>query len=136
MLLMKSMPIENARKLLRISHTAMRRILKYWIEKAVKKVIKYAPDGYVILCLSITPNKSWLLANKDQLMTNAKGEYAIIRDYAVRGLYSKEFPDKIGYSWYPSTSSVKYQKDMAAVLQKALTEFEKTDAAKAVAAIY
>lgn len=36
MLLMKSMPIENARKLLRISHTAMRRILKYWIEKAVK----------------------------------------------------------------------------------------------------
>ena len=106
------------------------------IEKAVKKVIKYAPDGYVILCLSITPNKSWLLANKDQLMTNAKGEYAIIRDYAVRGLYSKEFPDKIGYSWYPSTSSVKYQKDMAAVLQKALTEFEKTDAAKAVAAIY
>ena len=33
---MKSMPKENARKLLRISHTAMRRILKYWIEKAVK----------------------------------------------------------------------------------------------------
>ena len=36
MLLMKSMPVENARKLLRVSHTAMRRILKYWVEKAVK----------------------------------------------------------------------------------------------------
>ena len=36
MLLMKSMPIEQARKLLRISHTAMRRILKYWVNKAVE----------------------------------------------------------------------------------------------------
>ena len=36
MLLMKSMPVENARKLLRISHTSMRGILKYWVEKAVK----------------------------------------------------------------------------------------------------
>lgn len=36
MLLMQSMPIENARKLLRVSHTAMRRILNYWVEKAVE----------------------------------------------------------------------------------------------------
>jgi len=35
MLLMKSMPVENARKLLRVSHTAMTRILKYWVNKAV-----------------------------------------------------------------------------------------------------
>ena len=35
MLLMKSMPIENARKLLRISHTSMRRIIRYWVKKAV-----------------------------------------------------------------------------------------------------
>ena len=36
MLLMRSMPVEHARKLLRVSHTAMRRILKYWVEKAVE----------------------------------------------------------------------------------------------------
>ena len=30
------MPIENARKLLRVSHTAMRRILRYWVNKAVE----------------------------------------------------------------------------------------------------
>lgn len=36
MLLMRSMPIENARKLLRVSHTAMRRILRYWVNKAVE----------------------------------------------------------------------------------------------------
>lgn len=36
MLMMKSMPIENARKLLRVSHTAMRRILYYWVTKSVK----------------------------------------------------------------------------------------------------
>ena len=35
MLLMRSMPVEHARKLLRVSHTAMRRILKYWVGKAV-----------------------------------------------------------------------------------------------------
>ena len=35
MLLMKSMPVENARKLLRVSHTSMTRILKYWVNKAV-----------------------------------------------------------------------------------------------------
>ena len=35
MLLMKSMPIEQARKLLRISHTSMRHILAYWVKKAV-----------------------------------------------------------------------------------------------------
>lgn len=37
MLLMKSMPVENARKLLRISHTSMTRILKYWVNKAVNE---------------------------------------------------------------------------------------------------
>lgn len=35
MLLMKSMPVENARKLMRISHTSMTGILKYWVRKAV-----------------------------------------------------------------------------------------------------
>ena len=35
MLLMRSMPVEHARKLLCVSHTAMRRILKYWVGKAV-----------------------------------------------------------------------------------------------------
>lgn len=35
MLLMRSMPVENARKLLRVSHTAMRRILRYWVKRAV-----------------------------------------------------------------------------------------------------
>ena len=36
MLLMKSMPVEHARKLLRVSHTCMRRILNYWVKKAVE----------------------------------------------------------------------------------------------------
>lgn len=35
MLLMKSMPVENARKLLRISHTSLTNILRYWVNKAV-----------------------------------------------------------------------------------------------------
>ncbi len=37
MMLMQSMPIENARKLLRVSHTSMRNILKYWVNKAVEE---------------------------------------------------------------------------------------------------
>ena len=37
MLLMKSMPVENARKIMRISHTSMTGILKYWVKKAVKE---------------------------------------------------------------------------------------------------
>lgn len=36
MLLMKSMPVEHARKLLRVSHTSMRRILNHWVKKAVE----------------------------------------------------------------------------------------------------
>lgn len=36
MLLISSMPVEHARKLLRVSYTAMRRILKYWVEKAIE----------------------------------------------------------------------------------------------------
>lgn len=35
MLLMQSMPVENARKLLRISHTSATRILRYWVFKAI-----------------------------------------------------------------------------------------------------
>lgn len=35
MLLVRSMPVEHARKLLRISHTSMTHILRYWVEKAV-----------------------------------------------------------------------------------------------------
>ena len=37
MLLMKSMPVKNARKIMRISHTSMTGILKYWVKKAVKE---------------------------------------------------------------------------------------------------
>lgn len=37
MLLVRSMPVENARKLLRISHTAVTKILRYWVFKAVKE---------------------------------------------------------------------------------------------------
>lgn len=37
MLLMKSMPVENARKLVRISHTSMTSILKYWVSKAIRE---------------------------------------------------------------------------------------------------
>ena len=37
MLLMKSMPVENARKLLRISHTSATGILRYWVFKAIKE---------------------------------------------------------------------------------------------------
>lgn len=37
MLLMKSMPVENARKLLRISHTSATGILRYWVFKAVRE---------------------------------------------------------------------------------------------------
>ena len=37
MLLVKAMPIENARKLLRISHTSLTRILRYWVFKAVEE---------------------------------------------------------------------------------------------------
>lgn len=36
MLLVRSMPVENARKLLRISHTAVTKILRHWVFKAVK----------------------------------------------------------------------------------------------------
>ncbi len=36
MILMQSMPIEQARKLLRVSYTAMHRILRYWVNKAVE----------------------------------------------------------------------------------------------------
>jgi len=35
MLLVESMPVENARKLLRISHTSATRILRHWVSKAV-----------------------------------------------------------------------------------------------------
>lgn len=37
MLLMQSMPINQARKLLRVSHTSLRAILKYWVNKAVSE---------------------------------------------------------------------------------------------------
>ena len=37
MLLVQSMPVENARKLLRISHTSATRILRHWVFKAVNE---------------------------------------------------------------------------------------------------
>lgn len=37
MLLVKSMPVNHARKLLRISHTSMTYILRYWVKKAVQE---------------------------------------------------------------------------------------------------
>jgi len=37
MLLVKAMPVENARRLLRISHTSATSILRYWVSKAVRE---------------------------------------------------------------------------------------------------
>jgi transposase len=37
MMMVKAMPVENARKLLRISHTSLTGIMKYWVFKAVDK---------------------------------------------------------------------------------------------------
>ncbi len=106
------------------------------LKEAVYKVLRYAPDAMIFLSLSITPPRSYLEENKAELMVNSKGEYAVMRDFAVRGLYSKEFPDKIGHSWYPSTASRKYRADVAEIIKKALGEFEKTPESKVVAGIY
>ena len=106
------------------------------LQEAVYKVLRYDPDAMIFLSLSITPPRSYLEANKEELMVNEKCEYAVMRDFAVRGLYSKKFPDQPGHSWYPSTASRKYRADVAEVIKKALGEFEKTPESKVVAGIY
>ena len=106
------------------------------LDRAVRRILSRVPDAYVFLCLSITPSRSWLEANREELMVNQTGEYAVIRDYGVRGLYSKHFPDQSGSSWYPSTASLKYRQKMAEVLHRAFTEFERHDASKAVVGVY
>lgn len=53
MLLMKSMPVENARKLMRISHTSMTGIMKYWVKKAVNE-----DDLSKVRAICVSGNKS------------------------------------------------------------------------------
>lgn len=54
MLLMKSMPIENARKIMRISHTSMTGILKYWVKKTVQEEDL---SGVTAICIDETSFK-------------------------------------------------------------------------------
>ena len=54
MLLVESMPVENARKLLRISHTSATRILRHWVFKAVKEDDL---SGVCALCIDETSFK-------------------------------------------------------------------------------
>ena len=108
------------------------------MKEAVYRVLRHAPEANIILALMISPTKSWLMRNQDEIMVNEKGEKAIIKDWAVRKWigYSKKFPDRRGWSWFPSVHSRKYRKDIRKVLSDVLSEFEKTDASKAVVGIY
>ena len=65
MLLMKSMPVENARKLMRISHTSMTSILKYWVKKAVKEDDLSKVRGICVDETSFTRGQSYVTVITD-----------------------------------------------------------------------
>ena len=106
------------------------------MEKAVFKVLREAPDAYVILNIFVCPTAKWLKENRSELQLAADGNPVIMRSCAVTTRSSARFPEKRGESWTASIHSEKYRKDLAAVLEKLFREFEKTDAAKAVAGVY
>ncbi|MBQ6470622.1 MAG: beta-galactosidase, partial [Victivallales bacterium] len=106
------------------------------LEKAVFRVLREAPDAYVILNIYVCPTARWLKENPGELQLAADGNPVIMRSCAVTTRSSALFPEKRGESWTASIHSEKYRRDLAAVLEKLFREFEKTDAAKAVAGVY
>ncbi|MBO4630425.1 MAG: beta-galactosidase, partial [Lentisphaeria bacterium] len=106
------------------------------MEKAVYRVLRENPEGYVILNLLVCPNARWLKSNRNELYLDKDGKPVIFRNGAFTSQSSAEFPDKRGETWSPSIHSRKYRKDMGKILAEIMQKFEQTDAAKAVAGIY
>ncbi|MBR4665550.1 MAG: hypothetical protein IKO93_16930 [Lentisphaeria bacterium] len=106
------------------------------LENAVFKVLREAPDSYVILNIFVCPTAKWIKENRGELQLGADGNPVIMKNCSVTTRSSAQFPEKRGESWTASIHSEKYRQDLAAVLEKLFREFEKTDAAKAVAGVY
>ncbi len=106
------------------------------MEKAVYRVLRENPDAHVILNLIVYPSANWLKNNRKELHPGKDGNPLILRNGAFTNRTSAEFPVKPGETWSPSIHSAKYRADIARVLEEVMRKFEKTDASKAVAAIY
>jgi len=106
------------------------------LEKAVHRVLREDPEGYVILNLIVCPSARWLKANREELHPGKDGAPLIFTHGAFTGRSSAVFPVKPGETWSPSIHSRKYRRDIAEVLTEVFRKFERTDAAKAVAGVY
>ena len=106
------------------------------MEEAVLRIVREAPDAYVVLNLIVTPTKKWLMENRSELRLLADGTPGILRGFHFQNIGSKTFPTQPGDTWSPSLHSRKYVRDVSAVLEKIMREFEKTPAANAVAGVY
>ena len=105
--------------------------------KAVREIVRQAPDGYVLLALNIFPTMRWLEEHPDELMKNARGENFIFGYpyYPIGKGAAKTLPPG-SFSWYPSLFSRKYTEYICGVLRDTLLEFEKTPESKAVIGAY
>lgn len=106
------------------------------LKEAVYRVLRYAPDAYVMLQIVVSPPRNWLLANQGELVKNEKGENAVFRNCALSGQYSREIPKQKGMTWFPSLSSEKYKADVSRILTDLFTQFERTPASNAVIGVY
>ncbi|MBQ6474477.1 MAG: hypothetical protein IJJ33_21025 [Victivallales bacterium] len=106
------------------------------VETALLRVLREAPDAYIILTIMVTPNVKWLLDNPEELRLAPDGLPEILKKahYTYRG--SKEFPAAPGETWSPSFHSVKYRRDIEDVLTRLMREIDKSPLAKAIAGVY
>lgn len=114
------------------------------IRKAMREILKYAPDAMILLELNVTPSPEWSAAHPDEIVQYADGRKAVLNGTRIRELTNtpppqyvpvKDQPWTMPY-WVPSYFSEKFTQDASRAIRDIFSVLEKTPEANALAGVF
>lgn len=114
------------------------------IRKAMREILKYAPDAMILLELYITPSPEWSAAHPDEIVQYVDGRKAVQNGTRIHQLTDKppqqyvpvgDTPWTMPY-WVPSYFSEKFTEDASRAIRDIFAELEKSPESNALAGVF
>ena len=104
------------------------------VDKSIKRLLRAAPDSYVILNFSCWPFKDWNEGNMGEVFQNRNGLYGVSGNL----LYIDDFVKRksASESYYPSYYATAWKKEISNCIKAYLKHIKKTQLIKAVGGFF